>query len=96
MRKLAPRQVTSVDVSVLDLQIARQIRDPKASRTYRNHDLCPAVDALMQRARDYALGIQLPGTPTLVVNGKYLVTGSSHAEQLRIVDDLIAQLRATR
>ena len=58
--------------------------------------LSPAVDALMQRARDYALGIQLPGTPTLVVNGKYLVTGSSHAEQLRIVDDLIAQLRATR
>ena len=58
--------------------------------------LSPAVDALMQRARDFAIGIRLPGTPTLVVNGKYLVTGSSHAEQLRIVDDLIERLRARR
>ena len=54
----------------------------------------PAVDALMQRAREFEVGIRLPGTPTMVVNGRYLITPRSHEDALRIADQLIARLRA--
>lgn len=54
----------------------------------------PQVDALMQRARQFEVDIQLPGTPTMVVNGRYRITPRSHEDALRIADQLIAQLRA--
>ena len=54
----------------------------------------PAVDALMQRAREFEVGIRLPGTPTMVVNGRYLITPRSHEDALRIADQLVARLRA--
>ena len=54
----------------------------------------PAVDALMQHAHDFEVGIKLPGTPTMVVNGRYLLTPRSHEDALRIADKLLARLRA--
>jgi thiol:disulfide interchange protein DsbA len=54
----------------------------------------PAVDALMQRAREFEVGIRLPGTPTMVVNGRYLITPRTHEDALRIADQLVAKLRA--
>lgn len=54
----------------------------------------PAVDALMARARAFEVGIQLPGTPTLLVNGRYLITPRTHEDALRIADQLIAKVRA--
>ena len=54
----------------------------------------PAVDALMQRARAFEVGIRLPGTPSLVVNGRYLITPRTHEDALRIADQLVAKLRA--
>jgi thiol:disulfide interchange protein DsbA len=54
----------------------------------------PAVDALMQRARAFEVGIRLPGTPTMVVNGRYLITPRSHEDALRIAMQLIAKVRA--
>lgn len=56
----------------------------------------PRVDEQMRRAYDWARAIQLPGTPTLVVNGRYRITARTHAEGLRIADQLIAQLRQSR
>lgn len=56
----------------------------------------PQVDALMRRAREFALAIRLPGTPTMVVNGRYLITPRTHQDALRIADQLVAQLRAAR
>lgn len=56
----------------------------------------PQVDALMQRARAFEVGIQLPGTPTMVVNGRYLITPRTHQDALRIADQLVTQLRAAR
>jgi thiol:disulfide interchange protein DsbA len=55
----------------------------------------PEVDREMQRARAFELGIKLPGTPTMVVDGRYLITPHSHADALRIADGLIAKLRST-
>jgi thiol:disulfide interchange protein DsbA len=54
----------------------------------------PAVDALMQHAREFEVGIKLPGTPTMVVNGRYLITPRTHEDALRIADQLIARARA--
>lgn len=56
----------------------------------------PEVDEQMRRAYDWARAIQLPGTPTLVVNGRFRITARTHAEGLRIADQLIAQLRRSR
>lgn len=56
----------------------------------------PAVDAQMRRAHDWAKAVRLPGTPSLVVNGRYLITAPTHADGLRIADELIAQLRKSR
>jgi thiol:disulfide interchange protein DsbA len=56
----------------------------------------PQVDALMQSARAFEVGIQLPGTPTMVVNGRYLITPRTHQDALRIADQLVTQLRAAR
>src|SRR3546814_13909065 len=54
----------------------------------------PGVDALMQRARDFQLAIQLRGTPTLVVDGSYVVTPRTHQDALRITEQLVARLHS--
>ena len=55
--------------------------------------LSPEIEAMVRHAREFALGIRLPGTPTLVVNGRYVVTPANHADALRITDALVAKLR---
>ena len=46
------------------------------------------------KAKQFALRSQIQGTPSLIVNGKYLIKGTSRDDQLRIADQLIAQERA--
>jgi len=53
-----------------------------------------AVDADMKRARDFEMRTGVEGTPSLIVNGQYLILGEDHAEQLRILAQLLAQLSA--
>lgn len=51
--------------------------------------------AQMARARAFMQANQVPGTPSLIVNGKYLVVGGRNwQERLRILDALIARERA--
>lgn len=54
----------------------------------------PAVAAEMKRAREFAVRSDIEGTPTLVVNGRYRVLGSSRDDVLRNAAALVAQLRA--
>ncbi len=56
----------------------------------------PEVDALMLRARDFAVASGLRGTPTLVVNGKYRVQAASHEQALQVAEQLVAMERAAR
>ncbi len=56
----------------------------------------PATDLLLDRSRDFALATGIEGTPTLVVNGKYRVTGRNFDDTLRITDYLVARERAAR
>ena len=54
-----------------------------------------AVNAKTNRAKQFATRSKISGTPSLIVNGKYLVKGRSYEDMLRIADHLIARERAT-
>ena len=54
------------------------------------------VAAKTNRAKQFALRSKITGTPTLVVNGKYLVKGTGYQDMLRIADHLIARERAAK
>jgi len=54
----------------------------------------PAVEQKVKAARDFAQRTRVPGTPALIVNGKYLVKGDSFDDMLRNTDALIARERA--
>ncbi|WP_119719156.1 thiol:disulfide interchange protein DsbA/DsbL [Cognatilysobacter tabacisoli] len=53
-----------------------------------------AVDAKLKRAEAFITRSGVDSTPTLVVNGKYRVTGKTLEDNLRITDHLVAQERA--
>ena len=52
------------------------------------------VDAKLKRAKQFMIASGVEGTPTMIVDGKYRVTGKSDEDTLRIVNQLIAQERA--
>lgn len=53
-----------------------------------------AVNSRISRSKQFLQRSGVDGTPSLVVNGKYLVMGRSREDQLRIANQLIAQERA--
>ena len=53
-----------------------------------------AVNAKAARAKQFAMRSQISGTPSLVIDGKYLVKGTSYENMLQIADELIAMERA--
>jgi thiol:disulfide interchange protein DsbA len=53
-----------------------------------------AVDAKLKRAKQFMMASGVEGTPTIIVDGKYRVTGKSDEDVLRITNQLIAQERA--
>ncbi|MBS0226107.1 MAG: thiol:disulfide interchange protein DsbA/DsbL [Proteobacteria bacterium] len=58
-----------------------------------------AVEGRLAKAKQYIQAEGVDGTPTMIVDGKYRITGpegSTRADQLKIADKLIAQERAKR
>lgn len=58
-----------------------------------------AVGGKMNRAKQFinrSFGTDVPTTPTLVVNGKYRVTGKTLEDNLRIATQLVAQERTAQ
>lgn len=53
------------------------------------------VSQQVKAAREFAVRTGVHGTPSVIVNGKYLVKGNSFEDILRISDALIARERAT-
>lgn len=53
-----------------------------------------AVAAQMARAHDFAVANRVGGTPTLIVNGKYVVRTRDAEDRMRVLDALIALERA--
>ncbi|MGB3392944.1 MAG: thiol:disulfide interchange protein DsbA/DsbL [Stenotrophomonas sp.] len=54
-----------------------------------------SVVAKANRAKQFIQRSKITGTPSLIVNGKYLVKGRSYEDMLRIADHLIARERAS-
>ncbi|KAF1014792.1 MAG: Thiol:disulfide interchange protein DsbA [Stenotrophomonas maltophilia] len=52
-----------------------------------------AVQQKFNAARAFVVRTQVPGTPAMIINGRYLVRGNSFDDQLRIASALIAQVR---
>jgi thiol:disulfide interchange protein DsbA len=48
-----------------------------------------AVDLKVRRAADHMQRIRIPSTPSVVINGRYLVQGQTYGDTLRIADYLI-------
>ncbi|WP_419403317.1 thiol:disulfide interchange protein DsbA/DsbL [Stenotrophomonas rhizophila] len=55
-----------------------------------------AVSAKTSAAKQFAQRSQITGTPSVIVNGKYLVKGKSFPDMLRIADHLVARERAAK
>ncbi|MGH8077989.1 MAG: DsbA family protein, partial [Lysobacter sp.] len=55
----------------------------------------PEIEAQLTRARDFMIRSGVESTPSIVVNGKYLVIGHS-SDMLRIADHLVARERAAK
>lgn len=55
-----------------------------------------ATDAKIRQGRDFMVKSQVTSTPSLVINGKYLVKGKSFEDKLRIADYLVARERGVR
>jgi thiol:disulfide interchange protein DsbA len=55
-----------------------------------------AVTGQINKANQFMARSKVEGTPTLIVNGKYLVKGRSWDDMLRIADHLIAKERAAQ
>ena len=55
-----------------------------------------AINGKLNKAKQFAVRSQISGTPSLIVNGKYLVKGRNWDDMLRIADQLIAQERAAK
>lgn len=56
----------------------------------------PEVDKQMNAARNFAARSGVEGTPTLIINGRYRVTGRSLEHTLAVADQLIARERGPR
>jgi protein dithiol oxidoreductase (disulfide-forming) len=52
-----------------------------------------AVDLKVRRAAEHMTRARIPSTPSVVINGRYLVRGNSYADMLRIADYLIERER---
>ena len=52
----------------------------------------PEVDASMERAREFAVANKLGVTPSVLVDGRYLLNGNSKEDRMRILDELVARL----
>ncbi|MFL9584267.1 thiol:disulfide interchange protein DsbA/DsbL [Stenotrophomonas sp. AB1(2024)] len=55
-----------------------------------------AVSAKTSAAKQFALRSKIQSTPSVIVNGRYLVKGKSFPDMLRIADHLIARERAAK
>lgn len=53
-----------------------------------------AVDARLDAAREFAKRSKLPGTPAIIVNGRYLIGARNYPDMLRMADYLIAREHA--
>ena len=88
--------VTNVDLSdearVTDFVAQHGVDRAKFSAAFNSFTMSSKVSRSNQMVRDY--GIR--GTPTIVVDGKYVITGLEPAETVKVLDAVVAKARKER
>ncbi len=88
--------VNNIDLSdeakILDFVAQRGVDRAKFSADYNSFTMSSKVSRSNQMVRDY--GIR--GTPTVIVDGKYVVTGLTPEETISVLNDLIVKARKER
>ena len=88
--------VHNVDLSdearILDFVAPRGVDRAKFSAAYNSFSMQSKVTRAKQMIRSYGI----TGTPTLIVGGKYLITGLQPAETIRVLNEVIAMARKER
>jgi len=85
--------VDKVDLSdeakILDFVAPRGVDRAKFSAAYNSFSIQSKVTRAKQMIRSYGIA----GTPTLVVDGKYLISGLQLADTIRVLNEVIAMAR---
>lgn len=88
--------VKNIDLSdeakILDFVAQRGVDRAKFSAAYNSFTMSSKVTRSNQMVRDYAIR----GTPTVIVDGKYIVTGLTPEETISVMNDLIVKARKER
>lgn len=88
--------VNNVDLSdeakILAFVAPRGVDRAKFSAAYNSFSMQSKVVRAKQMIRSYGIN----GTPTLVVDGKYLITGLQPADAIRVLNEVIAMARKNR
>ncbi len=88
--------VDNIDLSdeakIADFVAKHGVDRAKFSAAYNSFTISSKVARCNQMMRDY--GIR--GTPTLVVDGKYVITGLEPAETIKVLDAVVAKARKER
>ncbi len=82
----------SDEAKIFDFVAARGVDRAKFTAAYNSFTMQSKVARAKQMIRSYGL----TGTPTLVVDGKYLITGLQPADTMRVLDEVIAMVRKDR
>ncbi len=85
-------EVLSEEAKVLDFLAARGVDRAKFSAAYNSFSMQSKVVRAKQMIRSYSIS----GTPTLVVDGKYLITGLQPPEAIRVLNEVIEMARKER
>lgn len=77
---------------IADFVAARGVDRAKFLAAYNSFSMQSKVTRAKQMTRSYAIS----GTPTLVVDGKYAISGLQPAETMRVLNEVIAKVRKER
>lgn len=79
----------SDEAKILDFVAPRGVDRAKFSAAYNSFSIQSKVTRAKQMIRSYGI----TGTPTLVVDGKYLISGLQLADTIRVLNEVIAMAR---
>jgi thiol:disulfide interchange protein DsbA len=88
--------VSNIDLSeepkILDFVAQHGVDRAKFSASYNSFSIPGQVNRAKQMLRSY----QIDGTPTLIVDGKYKITGLQPEDSIRVLNAVIDMVRKTR
>lgn len=85
-------EVLGDEAKVLDFLAPRGVDRAKFSAAYNSFSMQSKVVRAKQMIRSYSIS----GTPTLVVDGKYMISGLQPADAIRVLNEVIEMARKER